>query len=114
MVIFPMHRLPTDGPWAKTRWLTFASPVLHLESAMKDADVAAALLAMAKTRGPGRTFCPSEVARGLFLEWRLEMDRVRRVAKELERLGQLQATQGGVAVSLSSARGPIRLGLPGA
>ncbi|MEM1065650.1 MAG: DUF3253 domain-containing protein [Pseudomonadota bacterium] len=72
-----------------------------------DEEIAAALMAFAAARGPGKTFCPSEVARGLAPEWRPLMPDVRRVAQTLP----LVATQRGVPVELDQARGPIRLRL---
>ena len=76
-----------------------------------DSQLAAELLDLATRRGPSKTFCPSEVARALFTEWRGEMDRVRRVAAQLVEDGQLVATQRGAIVKIETARGPIRLGL---
>lgn len=76
------------------------------------ARIAAALLARAAARGPGKTFCPSEVARALAADWRPWMPAVRQVAGELVDAGRLRATQKGRAVDPRTARGPIRLGLP--
>ncbi|SHI58850.1 DUF3253 domain-containing protein [Wenxinia saemankumensis] len=73
---------------------------------MTDADIAAALMALARARAPG-TFCPSEAARALSEDWRPLMGVVRRVAATLP----LLATQGGVPVDPAGARGPIRLAL---
>jgi len=77
------------------------------------AQVAAALRDMARRRGAGRTFCPSEAARALAPDdWRALMPEVRRVAGVLCRQGALRATQRGAPVDPEAARGPIRLGLP--
>ena len=70
-------------------------------------DIADALRDLAHQRGPGKTFCPSEIARGLASDWRPLMPRIRQVAASLD----LVATQGGRAVDPVTARGPIRLGL---
>jgi hypothetical protein len=78
-----------------------------------DARIAAALRDLAARRGPGRSFCPSEAARALAAEWRPLLPEVRRVAADLQRRGELQAYQRGLPVDPASARGPIRLGLPG-
>jgi len=72
-----------------------------------DATIAAALMELALQRGPGKTFCPSEVARGLSDDWRPLMPEVRRVAATLP----LKATQNGEWVDPLNAKGPIRLGL---
>ena len=64
-------------------------------------------MALAQRRGPGKTFCPSEVARAVAEDWRPLMPAVRRVAAELP----LSATQTGQPVDPRDARGPIRLGL---
>lgn len=77
-----------------------------------DADIAAAMLSLALDRGRGRSFCPSEVARGLAADWRPLMPRVRRVAAALQAGGQLVATQRGRPVHPETAQGPIRLSLP--
>lgn len=70
-----------------------------------DADIAAALLALAEARGD-KTFCPSEAARALAEDWRPLMPDIRRVAASLP----LRATQKGAPVDPLAARGPIRLG----
>lgn len=74
-----------------------------------DKDIADVLLDLAHQRGVGKTFCPSEAARALSDDWRPLMPEVRRVAAQLE----LLATQKGVPVDPVTAKGPIRLGLPG-
>lgn len=74
-----------------------------------DAEIAAALMALARERGVGRTFCPSEAARRLGDDWRPLMAEMRRVARDLP----LVATQRGRRVDPVSARGPIRLRLAG-
>ncbi|MEM9320475.1 MAG: DUF3253 domain-containing protein [Pseudomonadota bacterium] len=71
-----------------------------------DAEIAAALMALARVRG-SKTFCPSEAARRLADDWRPLMPEIRRVAASLP----LRATQKGVPVDPLIARGPIRLAL---
>ena len=73
-----------------------------------DEAIAAAMLDLALRRGRGKTFCPSEVARGLAVEWRLLMARVRAVAAVHP---DVEAVQKGVPVDPLAARGPIRLRL---
>ncbi|SLN52804.1 hypothetical protein ROJ8625_02677 [Roseivivax jejudonensis] len=72
-----------------------------------DAEVAAALMALAEKRGRDKTFCPSEAARRLADDWRPLMPEIRRVAGTLP----LIATQKGQPVDPVTARGPIRLRL---
>lgn len=72
---------------------------------ISDDQIAVALMELAATRGTGKTFCPSEVARSLSEDWRVLMADVRRVAADLP----LVATQRGTPVDPVSARGPIRL-----
>lgn len=76
------------------------------------ARIAAEILRRAEVRGPGRTLCPSEVARALAGEWRPLMPAVRAEAARLAAAGRLAVTQRGAAVDPLTARGPIRLGLP--
>lgn len=66
-------------------------------------------MALARARGPEKSFCPSEAARRLSDDWRPLMDDVRRVAGDLP----LRATQKGEPVDPVRARGPIRLSLSG-
>ncbi len=72
----------------------------------------AAILALAAARGPGRTFCPSEVARALAADWRPLMPGVREAAARLAEDGRLAVTRGGAPVDPRAPGGPIRLGLP--
>ncbi|MDJ0637555.1 MAG: DUF3253 domain-containing protein [Paracoccaceae bacterium] len=70
-----------------------------------DTDIARVLLELARERGAGKTFCPSEAARRLSDNWRPLMPEVRRVAATLA----LVATQKGQPVDPLIAKGPIRL-----
>ncbi|RDC71159.1 DUF3253 domain-containing protein [Rhodovulum sp. 12E13] len=84
-------------------------------SASPDDDrIADILRDLARRRGPGKTFCPSEAARALADDWRPLMPGVRRVAGEMRRRGELRATRKGAPVDPETAAGPIRLGLPDA
>ena len=74
--------------------------------------IRAAILAAAAARGPGRTLCPSEVARGLCADWRPLMPAIRAEAAALAQAGRLAVTQSGRPVDPETARGPVRLGLP--
>ena len=60
-------------------------------------------------REPSETICPSEVARALFpVDWREEMESVRKVAITLTEEKQIDITQQGKKVS-PPFKGPIRL-----
>ncbi len=76
-----------------------------------DEEIAAALIDLARRRGRGASFCPSEAARALCGDWRPLMAHIRRVAAGLTAQGRLVATQRGMEVSLADARGPVRLRL---
>ncbi len=72
-----------------------------------------ALRSRLAARAPGRTICPSEVAREVGgAEWRDWMEPVREVAWRLAEQGELEVTQQGHRVDRRSVRGPIRLGHP--
>ena len=75
---------------------------------MNDALIADAIRDLAYRRGRGKTFCPSEVARALAVDWRPLMPDVRRVAYALD---EIVATQKSALVDPLTAKGPIRLGL---
>jgi hypothetical protein len=75
---------------------------------MRDDEIAAVLLDLARARGPEKSFCPSEAARLLLEDWRALMPDVRRVGAEIG----LVATQRGAPVDPRTARGPIRFRLP--
>ena len=87
-------------------------PVLMTALEPTDAQLREALLAKARARRPGTTFCPSEVARDLAADWRPLMEPLREVARELARAGQLRVTQKGEVLDTEATwRGPIRLSL---
>jgi hypothetical protein len=72
-----------------------------------------AILAATAARGPGRSVCPSEIARALDpAGWRALMPAVRAAAAALAAEGAIRVTQRGVAVDAATARGPIRLAAP--
>ncbi len=76
-------------------------------------EVRAALLRMARQRGPAKTFCPSEVARALEPEdWRPLMPAIRTVAAALAASGALCCTQRGEPADPATVHGPIRLSVP--
>jgi hypothetical protein len=73
----------------------------------------AAILALARHRGPGSSICPSDAARAIGGEdWRAVTDESRRIAFELACDGEVEITQRGDVVDpQKSARGPIRIGV---
>ncbi len=66
-------------------------------------------------RGPGRSVCPSEVARLVGLRtncrWQDLMRPVRTVAATLAETGVIEVTQHDAVVDIRDVRGPIRLRL---
>lgn len=69
------------------------------------------ILSQAARRGPGKTLCPSEVARALADSWRPLMPQVREAAARLAADGRIAILQKGRRLPGLPARGPIRLGL---
>jgi hypothetical protein len=80
------------------------------------ADIVATTRALLAQRAPGKTICPSEVARALADDWRPLMPQIRAVAAELVAAGEIEMTQKGTPIDPHGARGPVRLraraGLP--
>lgn len=76
-----------------------------------DGAIRAVLGDLARRRGRGASFCPSEAARALAEDWRPLMPEVRRIAGAMQAEGALRATQGGAPVDPVAAKGPIRLSL---
>lgn len=80
-----------------------------------DKAIASTIQQMLAERGPGKTICPSEVARALGgserNDWEPLMQPVRDVAAQMTREGTLVITQRGEPVDASTAKGPVRLRL---
>ncbi|WP_422742212.1 DUF3253 domain-containing protein [Mycobacterium sp. WMMD1722] len=78
---------------------------------MTDQRLAAAILELARGRGPDKTICPSDAARAFGGErWRELMGDARDAARELARTGEVQITQRGEALDPDAQwRGPIRI-----
>lgn len=67
------------------------------------------ILELLAQRGPGKTICPSEIARAASKsDWRSLMDPVRDAGRRLVARGLIDVTQSGQVVDATSARGPIR------
>ncbi len=72
------------------------------------------ILRLCRARGPGKTICPSEVARALEPEeakWRALLHKVRAVACRLSRDGSIAIYRKGKVIDPAAVRGVIRLGL---
>lgn len=74
------------------------------------------MIAMVSERGPGKTICPSEVARALAGDhpdaWGPLMQPVRRVAVALTKQGRVVILRKGRPVDPDDFRGVYRLSLP--
>jgi len=86
---------------------------------MSDADTARieeTLLALVEARGPGKTLCPSEVARAVGGPhpdgWGPLMQPVRRVAVSLAKEGRIAILRKGRPVDPDDFKGVYRLALP--
>lgn len=80
-----------------------------------DPQIEETIFRLLAARQPGKTICPSEVARALVAEeagWRALMPEVRRVAQGLAEAGRLRVTRGGVDVDVLKEGGAVRLGNP--
>ena len=75
-------------------------------------DIETAILDILAQRAPGKSICPSEVARALASDWRPLMPEVRATSARMAAEGRLRITQKDVEIDPEIARGPIRLGLP--
>ena len=77
--------------------------------------LAAAMLAIARHRGPAKTTCPSDAARAVGGErWRSAMDDARTVARELTHAGAITVEQKGEPIDPDGRwRGPVRLRITG-
>ena len=76
-----------------------------------DRELRAAILELARKRGPAKTICPSDAARAVGGDdWRDLMERARDVARTLARAGEVEITQRGKVLDPDATwRGPIRI-----
>jgi Protein of unknown function (DUF3253) len=87
----------------------------HAKTALGNGSTAtrlrAAILALARHRGPDSSICPSDAARAVGAEqWRDLMDDSRSSALALRRDGEVEITQRGEVVDpRQTPRGPIRI-----
>ncbi|NQZ00441.1 MAG: DUF2256 and DUF3253 domain-containing protein [Bdellovibrionales bacterium] len=82
----------------------------HKNQSLKEA-IEPEILKLAKQRGTA-SFCPSEVARALFEDWRPKMETVRQVARKMMLEGRISILQKNKPVKSLNFKGPIRLKLP--
>jgi Protein of unknown function (DUF3253) len=79
---------------------------------MPPPNLEAAILALLHDRGPGKTICPSDVARAVDpAHWRPLMQPVRDAAFRLVASGHIVVSQHGHPIDPATAKGPIRLRL---
>ncbi len=81
---------------------------------MSNAAIEAMILALTAARGPGKSICPSEVARALrqdspHQDWHSLLLPVRRAASRLALAGQIDILRKGQAVDPTGVKGVIRL-----
>ena len=74
-------------------------------------DLRAAILSLARERGPAKTICPSDAARAVGgPQWRDLMDDARAEARELARRGEVEISQRGEVLDPDAQwRGPVRI-----
>ena len=80
-------------------------------STHQDAELERTILSLLDKRAPTSTICPSDAARAVGTQdgWRDLMEPARQAAARLVEDGQVEITQGGKVVDLTTAKGPIRI-----
>ena len=73
------------------------------------AAIEATILALTTARGPGKSICPSEVARALRPEWQSLLPAIRQAASRLALAGQIEILRKGQPVDPLGVKGVIRL-----
>lgn len=80
---------------------------------MSEDAIQTAILRLVDARGPGKSICPSEVARDVFADdWRARMKTVRAAAVGLARAGRITILRKGRPVDPDDFKGVYRLGTP--
>ncbi|OZD43122.1 S-adenosylmethionine tRNA ribosyltransferase [Rhodococcus sp. 06-1477-1B] len=75
-----------------------------------DPRLVASIRELLAARAAGKTICPSEAARAIGGDqWRDLMQPARDAARELVELGEVEVTQKGDVVDVTTARGPVRI-----
>lgn len=77
----------------------------------KGSSYAATILEILRTRGRGKTMCPSEVLAPQDKQNPELMEKVREAARGLVKRGEIEIVQKGKPVDPANLRGPIRLRL---
>ncbi len=78
----------------------------------KEHQISKEIFQLLAKRGPGKSICPSEVARNIAPDtWRSWMDLVRSVAVELAKKNEILITHSDKVLSPDQIKGPIRLRL---
>ena len=81
-----------------------------MAGAEADGELEHAIEALLDRRAADATICPSEAARAVDPEgWRELMPSARAAAGRLAARGLVEVTQGGRAVDVATARGPVRV-----
>lgn len=79
-------------------------------SSAADPRLVASIRELLAARDADKTICPSEAARAVGGdEWRDLMQPARDAAHELVGLGEVEVTQKGEVVDVTTARGPVRI-----
>lgn len=86
-----------------------ASPPMTPLPPTTPAEIEALILALTAARGPGKSICPSEVARALRPDWQTLLTAVRRAAGRLALAGQVEILRKGQPVDPNGVKGVIRL-----
>ena len=78
---------------------------------VEDRQIEDELLRHVTKRGPGKSICPSEVARALAADWRPLLAQIRKVAATLAATGQIEILRKGKPVASDEIKGVVRLRL---
>jgi hypothetical protein len=115
----PANKKPAEKPEAKTAAPPKAvtQPVLTARKGPSEDLIAETILRLLEARGPGKTVCPSEVARDIGGSqpevWSPMMQPVRRIAVRMTKAGQIAILRKGKPVEdVDDFRGIYRLALP--
>lgn len=117
----PKGKKPTEKPEAKTAPPPKAAPQSAPAARKGPSEdlIAETILRLLEARGPGKTVCPSEVARDIGGSqpevWSPMMQPVRRIAVRMTKAGQIAILRKGKPVEdVDDFRGIYRLALPSA
>jgi len=75
--------------------------------------VEAAILSLVTAAGAGKSITPEDAARALALDWQAKLSAVRRAAVRMAEAGMIDILRKGKRVDPTTAKGVIRLALPG-